>query len=107
MEDIELPLKSKDIIKFHHERYDGKGYPMGLGGDQIPLEAYILSAADAYDAMTSNRPYREAMAPARAAEILIKNSGTQFHPTVVNAFTKVLDYRMVNNQKRETVDNVG
>ncbi len=107
LEDIELPLKSKDIIKFHHERYDGKGYPMGLGGDQIPLEAYILSAADAYDAMTSNRPYREAMAPARAAEILIKNSGTQFHPTVVNAFTKVLDYRMVNNQKRETVDNVG
>jgi putative nucleotidyltransferase with HDIG domain len=106
LEDIELPFKSKEIIKFHHERYDGKGYPLGLGGDQIPIEAYILSAADAYDAMTSNRPYRDAMPPARAAEILIANSGTQFHPDVVNAFIKVLKRKNINTQKREMEDNV-
>ncbi|HZJ56916.1 MAG TPA: HD-GYP domain-containing protein [Clostridia bacterium] len=90
LEDIELPLKSKDIIRYHHERYDGKGYPKGIGGDQVPIEAYILSAADAYDAMTSNRPYRDAMSPTKAVGILIEGSGTQFHPDVVEAFVKVL-----------------
>lgn len=90
LDDIELPNKSKEIIKHHHERYDGKGYPLGLKGDEVLLEAYILSAADAYDAMTSNRPYRNAMSPKQAMNILIENKGTQFHPDVVDVFVDIL-----------------
>ncbi|MFZ5969234.1 MAG: HD-GYP domain-containing protein [Bacillota bacterium] len=75
-----------NIIKYHHERYDGKGYPEGLSGPAIPIEACILSVADAYDAMTSDRPYRKAMTSQMAQNILIKESGTQFHPIVAKAF---------------------
>ena len=90
LEDIELPPKSKEIIKYHHERYDGMGYPTGIKGDEVPLEAYILSAADAYDAMTSNRPYRYAMSTEKAISILLENKGTQFHPGVIDAFISIL-----------------
>ena len=90
LEDVELPRNSKAMIEHHHERYDGNGYPSGLKGDEVPIEAYILSAADAYDAMTSDRPYRKAMTPDEAMDILLENRGTQFHPKVVDAFIKIL-----------------
>lgn len=99
LEDIELPNKSKEMIKYHHERYDGMGYPEGLKGDEVPLEAYILSAADAYDAMTSNRPYRLAVSTDKAISILIENRGTQFHPGVVDAFVDILKQAEIEKRK--------
>jgi response regulator RpfG family c-di-GMP phosphodiesterase len=73
-------------IKSHHERWDGKGYPVGLSGEQIPLMARILAVADSYDAMTSNRAYRKAMTHKVAVGELQRCSGTQFDPEVVKHF---------------------
>ena len=75
-------------IRYHHERYDGQGYPMGLIGNMIPLESRILSIADAYEAMTSNRPYSKALSKEEAIEELIRNSGTQFDDNLVEKFIK-------------------
>ncbi|MCD6229151.1 MAG: HD domain-containing protein [Candidatus Omnitrophica bacterium] len=89
-EEILSPIKDlKEIIlavKHHHERYDGKGYPSQLEGKKIPLMAAIISVADAYDAMTTERPYRKALTRSETKEEISKNSGTQFHPLVVKAF---------------------
>lgn len=79
------------IVAAHHERWDGKGYPLGLSGDAIPLSARILSVVDAYDAMTSSRPYRKAGSVAAARAELLACAGQQFDPTVVEAFLSVLD----------------
>ncbi|WP_422487069.1 HD-GYP domain-containing protein [Gudongella sp. DL1XJH-153] len=79
------------IVKHHHERYDGKGYPDGLSGDEIPIEAAILTIADSYDAMTTDRPYRQAMTPQKAIEELVNNAGTQFHPDLVKLFVSIMD----------------
>lgn len=78
-----------DIIQGHHERYDGLGYPSGLAKDAIPLTSHILSLADAYDAMTSNRAYRSAMTHSRAMNVLHAESGQQFHPIIVDAWHKL------------------
>ena len=75
----------KDILIFvrsHHEHYDGSGYPDGTAGDVLPLEVYILGAADAYDAITSARPYCKARIPRDAGRILREEAGKQFHPQV-------------------------
>ena len=74
----------------HHEYFNGMGYPRGLRGDDIPFGARILGVADAYEAMTSDRPYRRALAPAVAFEILIKEKGKQFDPAVVDAFLEIM-----------------
>jgi HD-GYP domain-containing protein (c-di-GMP phosphodiesterase class II) len=74
----------------HHERWDGQGYPYRLAQQEIPLGARILSVVDSYDAMTSSRPYREALPTAQAREELLRCAGTQFDPQVVNAFLQVL-----------------
>ncbi len=79
------------IIRHHHERYDGNGYPDAIGGDDIPIESHILAVADAYDAMTSDRPYRTAMENLMAVDIIIEEAGKQFHPIVVSAFTRYID----------------
>jgi putative nucleotidyltransferase with HDIG domain len=78
------------IIFHHHEHYDGTGYPEGKGGEQIPLGARILAVADAYDAMTSDRPYRKAMSLEEAVQELRTHAGTQFDPRVVQAFVSIL-----------------
>ncbi|HEY5625452.1 MAG TPA: HD domain-containing phosphohydrolase [Dehalococcoidia bacterium] len=78
------------VILHHHERFDGTGYPHGLSGDDIPIGARILLVADAFDAMTEDRPYRKAMPVADAIAELKRFSGTQFDPTVVEAFLAVL-----------------
>jgi response regulator RpfG family c-di-GMP phosphodiesterase/signal transduction histidine kinase len=84
------------IILAHQEHYDGTGYPKGLAGEQIPIIARIIAIADAYHAMTSNRPYRSAMEPAAAAQELIRNRGTQFDPRLVDAFIQgLIRLRMV------------
>ena len=73
-------------VLHHHERWDGGGYPSGRAGPSIPLEARILGVVDSYDAMTSNRPYRAALPPERAAEEVERCAGTQFDPEVASAF---------------------
>ncbi|MFH1458913.1 MAG: HD-GYP domain-containing protein [Candidatus Omnitrophota bacterium] len=79
------------LVRQHHERYDGTGYPDGLSGKNIDLGARIMSVADSFDAMTQDRPYRDAMTQTQAIEELRMNSGTQFDPKVVEAFLKVLE----------------
>ncbi len=85
----------KDVIggmRYHHERWDGKGYPFGLKGEEIPLIARIISVADTYDAMVSTRPYRKGMDPKIAFEEIVKNRDTQFDPTVVDAFIEAFTH---------------
>lgn len=77
-------------IRGHHERWDGKGYPDGLKGERCPLEARILAAADAYDAMTSKRTYNDVLPPDQAIKRLRDGAGTHFDPSVVNAFERCL-----------------
>lgn len=74
------------MVRHHHERFAGGGYPEGIAGDDIPLGARLLSVADAYDAMTSNRPYRDALTPDKARAQLLANRGSQFDPDVVDVF---------------------
>jgi putative nucleotidyltransferase with HDIG domain len=74
------------IVLAHHDKFDGTGYH-STSGDAIPLEARILSVADVYDSLTSDRPYRKAMSPFEAKDIIVKGSGTDFDPQVVGAFT--------------------
>ncbi len=80
-----------DLILKHHEWWNGKGYPLGLSGEDIPLECRILSIADAYDAMTSDRPYRQAMTHQEAVAELKRCSGTQFDPHLVAVFLGMLE----------------
>lgn len=84
---------SMPILLYHHERYDGGGYPFGLTADKIPLEARIFSVVDAYDAMTSDRPYRDAMTHESAMTEIIENAGTQFDREVAAAFEELLAVR--------------
>ena len=72
-------------IRYHHERFDGAGYPVGLKGDSIPLEARVIAVADTYDAVTSNRSYRSARSHDEALKILRAGSGSQFDPKVIDA----------------------
>ena len=80
----------RPIVLSHHERYDGTGYPNGLQAEQIPLGAQIVAVADAYSAMTTDRPYRAAMTRKAALRELRANSGTQFNPVVVEAFVRAV-----------------
>jgi putative two-component system response regulator len=77
------------MARFHHERYDGTGYPDGVAGEAIPLAARVLTVADALDAMTSDRPYRKALTMEVALGELRAKAGTQFCPRVVDATLRV------------------
>jgi len=77
-------------ILYHHERWDGKGYPNGLKGEDIPIGARIIALADVYQALTSDRPYRKAFSKEEAIKIIQEGAGTQFDPAIVNVFLKVL-----------------
>jgi len=81
--------REQQIVRWHHERYDGNGYPDGLAGEEIPLLARILAVADAFDAMSSNRVYREAMDEAQILASLKNGAGSQFDPAVVEAFLTI------------------
>ena len=78
-------------ILHHHERWDGAGYPHALRAEAIPVEAGIVGLADAFDAMTTDRPYSDARPVAEALEEIVRNRGTQFAPTVVDAFLRVAE----------------
>src|SRR5437763_681324 len=90
------------VVRHHHERVDGQGYPDGVGGDEIPLLSRIISVADAYNAMTSDRPYRDAM-PSRVARLRLAQAvETQFDTSVVAAFEAILaaapeEYRVASS----------
>ncbi|MEK6580788.1 MAG: HD domain-containing phosphohydrolase, partial [Nitrospirota bacterium] len=77
----------------HHERYDGRGYPYGIPGDEISLKARILAVIDTFDAMLTDRPYRRSLTLFRAKEELKQGAGSQFDPYVVNAFLDMFEAR--------------
>ncbi len=91
LEGIESVPYVAEAAKFHHERYDGTGYPMGKKGDEIPLIARIIAVADAYDEMTIDRDYRKKLDKEEIVQEFIKNKGTQFDPIIVNEFLEILD----------------
>ena len=78
--------EAKNLAAFHHERWDGKGYPNGLAGEEIPLSARIMAVADVYDALVSQRSYKPPFSFEKAEEIIREGAGTQFDPEVVRAF---------------------
>ena len=84
-----------DLILKHHERWDGQGYPAGISGEDIPVECRILAIADAYDAMTSDRPYRKAMHLDDAIAELKKHSGKQFDPNLTRVFLEIINYSKI------------
>jgi hypothetical protein len=79
------------IARFHHERFDGGGYPAGLVGHEIPLPARIVAVADVYDALTTVRPYKPAYPTAEAKSIIVRDSGRHFDPVIVEAFCRRFD----------------
>lgn len=95
-------------VLYHHERWDGKGYPEGLAGEEIPLEARILAVADVVDTMASDRPYKRGLSPAEILAELQRCSGTHFDPQVVEAFVRVIRRRgerfIVNSARRVEPD---
>lgn len=111
LEDIKQLRQVIDVMKYHHERYDGGGYPFGLKGEDIPFSARILAVADAYDSMISDRSYRTGLSYQDALKIVDEQSGLQFDPVVVQAFKTILpsaieeidEYRKRTGQAAEQV----
>lgn len=97
IEPIEFLQPVRTLLRHHHEWYDGRGYPDKLKGENIALAARILSVADAYDAMQSDRPYRKALSKEKALQELQRASGTQFDPEVVKAIVKAVGGVKINN----------
>jgi len=94
-------------VEAHHEQYDGKGYPRGLSGDQIPLGARIIAVADMYDALTSERPYRPALTNTEALEELQEGAGIQFDPAVVKALKQALIVEMSSEDLAQDLAEIG
>jgi putative nucleotidyltransferase with HDIG domain len=88
---LEFLTEVVPLVRHHHEHYAGGGYPLGIAGEDIPLGARIIAVADAFNAMTSDRPYRTSLAHDVAIRELMKHSGTQFDPEVVRAFLRVAE----------------
>jgi len=93
LEETRIPLLGEIglIVEQHHERYDGKGYPKGLKGDEITIEAAIIAVVDSFDAMTTDRVYKKGKSKKEAFEEILKNRGTMYHPQVVDAFIALQD----------------
>lgn len=87
--DKEFAHIAGQLAKYHHEKYDGTGYPCGLKGEEIPLVARIMSIVDVYDALTSRRPYKEPFSHEKTMALIVESSGTQFDPKLVNHFVNV------------------
>lgn len=93
--DVEQPVEflrlAKEIARWHHERWDGSGYPDGLAGDDIPVSARLMALADVFDALISNRVYKSAMSPDEAREIIVEGHGKHFDPDITDAFLESFD----------------
>jgi diguanylate cyclase (GGDEF)-like protein len=89
LEPVQFPWPVVEAVRTHHERWDGKGYPSGLKGEEIPMGGRIVAIADVYDALTSRRPYRQAMTGEEALEVIRAGSGTQFDPLLVEALVEI------------------
>jgi HD-GYP domain-containing protein (c-di-GMP phosphodiesterase class II) len=90
VEPIPFMGEAVEIVRSHHERFDGSGYPLGMRGEEIPLGARIFAIADAFDAMTSDRPYRRALAVEEAVAQIKEGAGSQFDPACVDAFVDLV-----------------
>ncbi len=88
---VEFLAGAVEVVRSHHERWDGRGYPDGLAGEEIPLPARVFAVADVLDALTTDRPYRPASTFAVARQMITTESGTQFDPRVVDAFNTIED----------------
>jgi len=95
LRDVPFLQGSVGCVLYHHERYDGRGYPYQLAGDDIPLEARIVAVADTYDAMTSDRPYRAGLPASVALDEITRCAGSQFDPLIVRAFLRVVESRPI------------
>ena len=91
LDPVSFPWPVLPVVQHHHERWDGTGYPDGLAGEAIPLTARILAVGDVYDALTTNRSYRQAWTHERALALIQEKSGVHFDPVVVEAFVQVID----------------
>lgn len=91
MQPIELLAEASEIVRHHHEHYDGTGYPSGLKGEEIPIGSRVILVADAFDAMTTDRPYRLGRSKEEAVQVLKDRAGTQFDATVVHALESILE----------------
>jgi len=111
LKDFTLVDHVVDGTRYHHERYDGKGYPDGLKGEEIPLFARIIGVADAFDAMTSNRVYRNHMDNDYVMNEMKRGRGTQFDPVALDAFLRLVDKKVINleaiyKQKQSEIQKV-
>jgi ribonuclease P protein subunit RPR2 len=86
---VEFLAEAVDVVRSHHERWDGTGYPDGLAGEEIPLAARVFAVADVFDALTTDRPYRQAIPMVQAREIISRGSGSHFDPAVIDAFALI------------------
>jgi putative nucleotidyltransferase with HDIG domain len=86
---VDFPYPVVPIVRHHHENWDGSGYPAGLRGTEIPLGARILSVIDCYDALISDRPYRTAMRPQEALDVIRARRGSMYDPDIVDAFERI------------------
>ncbi|WP_309709280.1 diguanylate cyclase [Armatimonas sp.] len=91
LDPVEFPWPVLPVVKYHHEKWDGTGYPEGLAGENIPFTARILAVADVYDALTSTRSYRNAWTHEKAIHVIQKDAGTHFDPVIAQAFLEVID----------------
>lgn len=98
--DDEFDRVAHDICRHHHERHDGRGYPDGLAGDDIPIAAQLVSVADVYDALTSDRPYKKAFSNDKAVEMILNNECGVFNPKLMDCFEKVVDERCENRNSK-------
>jgi len=96
---IEYLRPALNIPYYHHEKYDGSGYPQGLKGDEIPLEARIFAIIDVFDALTSDRPYRKAWTKDKTVAYIKEQSGKHFDPQVVEVFLKTIDDNSESKRK--------
>jgi HD-GYP domain-containing protein (c-di-GMP phosphodiesterase class II) len=104
LEEVPFSPRLKLAVKHNHERWDGMGYPDGLQADEIPIEARILSIADAYEAMTSDRPYRPTVGHVAAVAELRRHAGSQFDPAIVDAFVQAIETRRAGDRVQTPIN---
>lgn len=99
---------AEEMALYHHERWDGRGYPQGLKGEEIPLAARIMSVVDVYDALTSKRPYKEPFSHEKSMAIIVEGRGTQFDPKLVDIFVDISDKikECLERKRQKNINNM-